>query len=70
MERTAAREDGHIRELTSEQARELFNEAAEFYLGITGDEFLARWEAGEYDKDPDQPQVMNVAMLLPFAQHE
>ncbi len=67
MERTAAREDRHIRELDDEQSWQLFDEAAQHYLGVSGEEFLAQWEAGHYE-DPDQPEVISVIMLLPFAE--
>lgn len=67
MERsTVAREDRHIRELDDEQSWQLFDEAAQHYLGVSGSEFLARWEAGDFE-DPDRPEVMSVIMLLPFA---
>jgi hypothetical protein len=67
MERTLAREDGHVRELTDEQSWELFDRAARHYLDLSGEEFLARWESGQYG-DPDaEPGVMSVVMLLPFA---
>jgi hypothetical protein len=69
MENTAAREDGYVQELTDDEARELFDQAAQFYLGVSGEEFLKLWESGQYD-DPDQPEIMNVAMLLPFVQPE
>lgn len=68
MEHRAAREDGYVRELTDEEAWELFDEAAEFYLGMSGAKFLELWESGYYDEDPDRPEVMSVAMLLPFVQ--
>jgi len=71
MERTAAREDEHIQDLTEDEARELFDNAAKFYLGISGDEFLELWESGYYqERNPDQPEIMNVAMLLPFVRPE
>ncbi len=41
--------------------------AARFYLGITGEEFIERWDSGYYDEEPDHPDVVDVAMLLPFA---
>jgi hypothetical protein len=69
MGRTVAREDRHIRELDDAQSWELFDNAAQHYLGISGEEFLGRWDSGYYE-DPDQPAVMNVVMLLPFARSE
>lgn len=66
MGRTVAREDRHIRELSDTESWELFDNAANTYLGISGEEFLVNWESGYYE-DPDQPDVMSVLMLLPFA---
>ena len=63
---TVAAEDRNIRELTDEEARDLFDTAARTYLDISGEVFLSRWQSGYY-KDPDQPDVMSVLMLLPFA---
>jgi hypothetical protein len=62
----ATRTDNEIRELTTEQGRQLLDDKARQYLGISGEEFRARWEAGEIDAD-DEPDVMRVAMLLPLA---
>jgi hypothetical protein len=60
--------ENQIRELTDEEARDLFDRNARYYLGISGEEFLRRWDAGFYD-DPDDrskhgPEVMEVAMLI------
>jgi hypothetical protein len=37
------------------------------YLHMSAEEFIRAWEAGEFDDDPDRPDVMYVAMLLPRA---
>ncbi len=42
-------------ELTREQARVLFDADVQKKLGITGDEFLRRLDAGEYDDAIDEP---------------
>lgn len=31
-----------------------------------GEEFLRKWDAGDFRDDPDQPGVMDVAMLIPL----
>jgi hypothetical protein len=62
----AIRIDNEIRELSPEQGQQLLDEKAMQYLGLTGAEFRARWEAGELDPDA-HPDVMRVAMLLPLA---
>jgi hypothetical protein len=54
--------------LDQDEGRHLFDREAQRLLGISGDEFLRRWEAGEYDADPDRPEIMSLAMLIPFAQ--
>jgi hypothetical protein len=60
--------NGHIRELTREEGLALLDQAARRYLDMSADAFIQAWEAGEFDDDPDRPDVMYVAMLLPFAQ--
>lgn len=55
-------------ELTPEEGRAIFDEAARRRLGMSGDEFIRRWEAGEFDEGPERLDVMHVAMLLPLVQ--
>jgi hypothetical protein len=55
-----------VEELDRDAGRALLDEAARHYLGVSGDEFMSAWDAGKYDSDPDRPEVMRVAMLLPF----
>jgi hypothetical protein len=55
-----------VEELDRDGGRALLDEAARHYLGVSGEEFMRAWDAGEYDSDPDRPEVMRVAMLLPF----
>ena len=69
MEQATHHADGYVRELSDEQSWELFDGAARHYLDISGEEFLERWESGYYE-DPDQPGIMSVVMLLPFARSE
>jgi hypothetical protein len=59
--------NGHI-DLTEEQAYALLDREAHRYLGMSAKEFIAAWEAGQFDDDPDRPDVMYVAMLLPLVQ--
>lgn len=60
----------HPREISREEGRKIFDRQAERYLGIPGDEFLERWDAGEYgdpdDRTENPPEVTRLAMLLPF----
>jgi hypothetical protein len=56
--------------LTAAEAHALFDEQARALLGISGEEFLQRWEAGEYREctdDPDRPAIGHLASILPLA---
>ena len=65
---TLARESAvHAPELSKEEGRAIFEKAARRYLQMSGDEFRKKWEAQEFGDDPDQPGVMDVAMLLSLA---
>lgn len=55
-----------VRELTREEGRELFDRTARQYMGMSGEEFLRAWDAGEI-KNPDRPEVMRVVFAIPFA---
>lgn len=57
-------------ELTEEEAREAFDRTARFTLGMSGEEFLRRWDAGEWNDDIDQPGVMTMYGLLPLVGRE
>jgi hypothetical protein len=52
--------------MSAEEARELLDRQARRHLGMSGEEFVAAWFAGHFADDPDRPEVMRVAMLLPF----
>jgi len=55
-----------VTEATRDEGVALLDRAARESLNISGDEFLARWDAGEYE-DMDDPAITRVAMLIPFA---
>ena len=42
--------------LNPEEGRELFDREARRLFGISGDEFLRRWDSGEYGPIPDTPE--------------
>lgn len=66
----AAHTDGNVRELSREEGWELFDRQARRYLDMSGEEFLKKWDAGEFgdpdDRTKNPPGVMKMAMLLPF----
>ncbi len=53
-------------ELDAEGWRRFVDDKARSLLGISGEEFLRRWDAGEYDAiadDPAHSDIMYLAML-------
>ncbi|WP_371598914.1 hypothetical protein [Streptomyces sp. NBC_00564] len=46
---------------------EILDRAARRKLGISGEEFIARWDAGEYGGPEEHVKAEEVSMLLPFA---
>ncbi len=56
-----------VEELDLQQGRELFDEVARSELDMSGSEFLAAWDRGDFAGVPERPEVMSVAMLIPFA---
>jgi hypothetical protein len=58
--------DNEVREATAEEGRELFDKRARELFGVTGEEWLRQWDAGEY-RDSTDSKVITLAMLIPFA---
>jgi hypothetical protein len=56
-----------VRELSPEEGLRMLDRQAQRYLGNSGEEFIRRWESGYYDKDPDQPELVDLSLLIPFA---
>lgn len=52
--------------LTEEEGRALFDEEAQRLLGISGEEFVRRYDAGYYDANPDTPEIIELHLMLPF----
>ena len=55
--------------LNREEGRRFFDQQARALVDLSGDEFLRRWDAGDYAStadDPDHANVMYLAMLIPF----
>jgi hypothetical protein len=59
--------------LSKEEGRAYFEEAIPRMLGISADEFLRRYDAGEYADLPDTPEywdIMSAAFLIPFGRQD
>jgi hypothetical protein len=52
------------------EAHAIFDKAARHYMKMSGDDFLARWHAGEFGdpEKPYRPELMAVIALLPLAE--
>lgn len=55
-----------FQELTREEGWALLEAEAQRYLHMSAEEFLRKWDAREFE-NPDRPEIMRVAMALPFA---
>ena len=58
---------------TPEEARAIFDARARHELGISGEEFLRRWDNGEYQPVPDDSEgrkVARLSMMMSFARRE
>ncbi|MCC7107155.1 MAG: hypothetical protein IT307_18640 [Chloroflexi bacterium] len=65
----AVQERATVQWASPEQGRALFDAQARKLMDISGDEFLRRWDAGVFADqidDPDHPEIMWLAMLIPF----
>ena len=59
--------------VTPEEGREIFDAEARRMMGISGEEFLRRWDAGEYREIADTPgnlHIMDLAFLIPLARQD
>lgn len=62
------RNNGHqVRELSEEEAREIFDRITQREMGMSGEEFLKRWHAGKY-RDNGELGLTHVVMLLPLVE--
>lgn len=58
-----------IRYLDDEESPQLFDREARRLMNMTGEEFLRRYDAGEFEAEMDGPrhrQLVEMVMLLPF----
>lgn len=61
----AATIDESIQELDAREGWELLDRQARQRLGMSAEEFVRAWDAGEFD-GRDDAAVIDVALLLPF----
>ncbi len=70
---TLASESTHdeVRFLEDDEAREFFDAQARRLMGMSGDEFIRRYDDGQFNDeldqdDPRRPGLAQLVMLLPF----
>jgi len=54
-----------IKMLSRKQGRSLLDRQARRYLHMSGREFVRKWKANKF-RNPDRPEVMRVAFLIPL----
>ena len=59
--------DNQVQVVDQKEGLAILDEAAKRYLGISAEEFLQRWDAGDYASKADSPEVMRVVSLIHFA---
>lgn len=72
-ETETASTDAGIIWLTDDEAYEMFDRRTQELLGMSGEEFLRRWDAGEYrsiEDDPGHYEVMELSGLISFARKD
>lgn len=60
--------DSPVAWLTDEEAESFFDRNARELVGMSGKDFLVRWDRGEFRKrvDINDDRVLRLAMLIPF----
>jgi hypothetical protein len=60
--------DEKVKYVSGQEAEGVLDSAARHYLGISGREFIRRYDAGAYGpaEHCDDPRVVYLSMLLPF----
>lgn len=69
----AKRSGERVHWITPEEGREIFEREAQRSLNMSGEEFLRKWDAGEFDPLIDDPKyhtkIISVYMLMPLVRH-
>jgi len=59
--------------VTPEEGREIFDHQATELLGMSGEEFLRRWDAGEFVdvfEGPDHLKLVDMYLMLPLVRRD
>jgi hypothetical protein len=68
MKAKVTRTNGRVRILSREQARRIFDRQARREFHMSGEEFIQRWEAGEFGDpdDPYRPELWELVWQVPY----
>lgn len=55
----------YVQEVTREEAREMLEDQSRRRLSVGLQEFIEKWFAGEYGEPDDNPDALELAVLLP-----
>ena len=59
--------NGEIHEMTREEGLALFERHTRRYLNMSVQEFLRRYDAGEFDEEiDDRPELEDLEMMIPL----
>lgn len=53
-----------VRFVDDDEAREIFDRDARRLMGMSGEEFLRRYDAGEYNRPLEDPEEENIMLML------
>lgn len=71
---TPSEDAPNVLELPPDEAMAMFDRQARRLVGMSGDEFLHRWDAGEFapvpDETPEDRRLARLVMSLPFVGRE
>lgn len=56
-----------VHEISREEGYAMFDRETRRQLNISGEEFLRRWESGEYDGEREQAGIARLVFLSEFA---
>lgn len=59
--------DRRFKYVSRRTGRKILDRQARKYLGMSGEEFVRKYRAGEIE-DPDRTEVLRVSLLIPFAE--
>lgn len=62
----ATTENDRVHHMTAEEGMAMLDREAERLLGISGEEFIQRWESGQYDDQPETPAIIRLALMSEF----